>query len=152
MKKLLCFLVALSFLLIPFGVWAAGTVTQTLTTQGRGEWTLTFSWTGAASGGTVTAVDSKVAIDGYVYLVVTNPGSPAPSSNYSITLTDDQSIDIMGGELASRSATVTEQTVPRVDGVWCSRRVNGILTLNISGTTVSSAAGTVIVYFYRDVT
>ena len=109
-----------------------------------------FSWTADASAHTVPATDSKWAINGYVILVVTNPdGDTAPTDEYDITLTDEDDCDIMGGNLADRSDTNTEQAVPKIGTVYGGRWVSGILTLNISGNSVNSAAGTVKVYIQR---
>ena len=149
MKRICLFIVILAFLFIPISGMAAGTVTQTYTKLTDDVRCLSYSWTGDASDGSVPATASTVAIEGYVVLVVTNPGDTAPTTLYDITLTDADSIDIMGGELADRSATLTEQAVPKIDAVYGSRWVSGILTLNITNQDVHSATGTVVVYIQR---
>ena len=57
-----------------------------------------------------------------------------------------------GGTLADRDETNSEQAVPCVDttnSVYGARWVSGKLTLNLSGNSVASATGTVVVYFFR---
>jgi len=150
MKRILSILViALLFLLPPWAM-AAGTVTQTYVQKTNNVSCLTYSWTADASAHTVPATASTVAIDGYVILVVTNPDDDtAPTDQYDITLTDADSCDVMGGTLADRSDTNTEQAVPKIGNVYGGRWVSGILTLNISNNSVNSAAGTVAVYIQR---
>jgi len=147
MKKII---LILSLLLIPSLVWAAGSVTQSWTSVNEDVSVLTFSWTGDASGGAVTATASESNIDGFVFLVVTNPGSTAPTPSYDITLTDADGVDIMGGKLADRSATASEQEIPKVGSGLGSRFVSGTLTLNITNQSVNSATGTVLVFIYNE--
>ena len=134
---LLCVFIATSY--------AAGTVTQVLTPNNRtGVHKLVFAYVADSGGGSVPATASNAPIDGYVFLVTTNPGTTAPTANYDITLTDTDGVDIMAGDLADRSATVSEQE----DAAYGSRYVEGILTLTITNNSVNSAVGTVNVYYY----
>lgn len=128
--------------------WAAGTVTQTLTGQGRYIDLLTYSWTGDASNGSVPATESQWPIDGYIIMVVTNPGSPAPTDNYDITLTDTDGVDTMGGELTDRDTVNSEQAVPKIGSVYGTRWVSGKITLNITNQSVAGAKGVVKVYIW----
>lgn len=148
MRKILLVLFLAFFLIIP-RVWAAGTVAQTFETIASNVYLLTYSVTADASDGSVPATASVPAIDGYVFLVVTDPGATAPTGDYDITLTDSNSVDIMGGELGNRSATASEQAVPKIDAVYGSRWVDGILTLNITNNSVNSALIVVKVFVYR---
>ena len=148
MKKIISILAIMLLFLLPQFAMAAGTVTQTYTKVTNDVSCLTYTWT-AAAGGSLTSTASTVAINGYVILVVTNPGDTAPTASYSITLTDADSCDVMGGTLASRSATATEHAVPKIGDVYGGRWVSGILTLNLTGNSISSATGTVAVYIQR---
>ena len=149
MKRICLFIAILAFLFIPIFAISSGTVTQTYTKVTPDVRCLTYSWTGDASDGKVSATPSIVSIDGYIILVITNPGGTAPTTLYDITLTDGDSIDVMGGQLADRSATLTEQVVPKIGTVYGGRWVSGILTLNITNQDVHSATGTVKVFIQR---
>ena len=147
---MLCLFIVLSALiLLPISGMAAGTVTQTLDKMTKDVYRLTYTWTGDASDGSIPATTSTWAIDGYVILVVTNPGTTKPTDNYDITLTDTDSVDVMGGELANRDNTNTEQVVPKIDTVYGGRWVSGHLILTITNQSVNSALGTVVVYIQR---
>lgn len=103
---------------------AAQIVSITMTNPyADGENTIVVTWT-SATGGTVTAAIASVysaaltsgkyypaptKIKGFVARVVTNPGATTPSSNYDITLTDVDGVDIMNGTLLDRSATLSEE-------------------------------------------
>ena len=137
-------------MLIPSGVWAAGTVTQTFETIASGVHLLTFTCTADASDKSYPDTDSIQAIDGYVFMVVTDPDDDtAPTDAYDITLKDDNGVDVMGGELANRSDTASEQAVPKIDAVYGTRWVDGILSLAISNNSVASAVTVVKVFIYR---
>ena len=147
MKK---FLVALVLILFIYGsALAAGTVTQTDVEVYDNVRVLTFTCTGDVGDGSFPATASEGDIDGYVFLVVTNPGATAPTDDYDITLVDADSVDIMGGELANRDTANSEQAVPLIDGVFGSRFVDGIVTLTITNNTDVGAIIVVKVFYYR---
>lgn len=150
MRKLT--IISLAILLTMFlsaQAFAAGTVTQAWTYPTSKVKVLTFSWTADAAAATVPATASNDNMDGYIILVVTDPGTTAPTDNYDITLTDGNSVDAMGGNLADRDTANTEQAVPKIGTVYGGRYVSGILTLNISNNAVNSATGTVKIYIER---
>jgi len=128
---------------------AAGTVTQTSTNVSKDVTQLTYTWTADASDGSVPATSSEQSYDGYVVLVVTDPGSTAPTDNYDITLTDGDGVDIMGGTLANRDTANTEQAVPKIDAVYGARWVSGAITLTITNNSVNSATGEVKIWIVR---
>ena len=107
-----------------------------------------MSWTADSADGSVPATASP-AFNGYVFLITTNPGGTAPTDNYDITLTDSDTVDVAGGELANRDTTTSEQVVPKVGAVYGSRYVETGVTLNLSGNSVNSATGTVKIYVYK---
>ncbi len=150
MKKLIVLLAVVMLLLTAGLANAAGTVTQTLTKVGSHTLLLTFSWTADASAATVPVTASSTGLEGYVYLVVTNPGTTAPTDLYDITLTDTESVDVMGGELSDRSTSATQQVVPKIDTVFGARWVDGVLTMTLTNNSVNSATGTVKVYIFTD--
>lgn len=142
------FLLAVITLMVGLA-YGAGTVTQSYVSKTNSVSLLTYTWTADASAATVPATASTVSIDGYVILVITNPGSTAPTDNYDITLTDADGVDVMGGTLANRDAANTEQAVPMIGAVYGGRWVSGIITLNITNNSVNSATGTVQVFVQR---
>jgi len=149
MRKLILALIIV--MLMATMSWAEGTVTVKRGTINDGIETITFSWiANAASAATVPATSSDGEWPKYkggcVALVVTNPGSPAPTDNYDITITDPSGVDIMGGELANRDTANSEQVVPKINTSFGCRITEGPITLNITNNSVNSAEGVVIVY------
>jgi hypothetical protein len=159
MKRFVSILIAL-FVLIPYLVFAAGSVTQQMLVVGpaRDKARLIFTWVGDSSAGTVPTTETSAAITKelqsgwYAYLIVTNPGSPAPNDNYDIYLYDTDGVDIAGGMITNRDTSNTEQVLPKLDTVnslYGSRIVTTALSIAVSGTTTGSATGSVTVYMYR---
>jgi hypothetical protein len=135
MKRL--FLLTLAVLLIPSTVWGAGTVTVSNQNQNAHDtsYTVTFAWT--SDGTNAADAVAYFPYGAYITRVVTDPGSTAPDPNYDITLTDVDSYDVMGGTLANRHTSTTEQVVPTVhsDGtntIFGAVHVQGAITLNVS--------------------
>lgn len=149
MKRLMITIVLLAVLLLPSWALAASSVTSDIGHAGDKVDVMTFDWT-ADTDGSVTSTASDDAARGYVFLVITDPGSPAPTDNYDITLTDSYGVDVVGGVLADRDTANSEQVAPSVGSVYGSRFVHGELTLNISNNSVNGAQGKVIIYIYKD--
>lgn len=126
--------------------WAAGTITESYSKISSNITVWTFTCTADASDGSFPATASSRDIEGYVIMVVTDPGATAPTDDYDITLTDTNDVDIMGGELANRDTANTEQAMPLVGNAYSPRWVHGILTLNISNNSVNSAIIEVKIY------
>ncbi|MFH2073787.1 MAG: hypothetical protein ABIJ57_00375 [Pseudomonadota bacterium] len=153
MKRLLTLFMALVLMVALSGsASAAGSVTQTLDQYPNANMrVLTYSWTGDASNGTVPSTATSTAITNdiagwYVYAIETNPGTTAPTTLYDIVINDAESLDISGGMLANRSATVTEKITPRLDSTYSifgGVLVHSVLTLVITNQTDVSATGTV---------
>lgn len=162
MKKLLrAGFVGILLLLMTSTVFALGTVTITPLAVSSFEnkdndlYIITLSWT-AGAGGVVTAVPLPIPISGliqgrYIIQVITVPGSAgaAPTALYDITLVDPNGIDIMGGTLADRSATVTEVARPLPDPTKYSGLITGVLTFTLTNNTNASATGTVKLFISR---
>ena len=104
----------------------------------------------ASTSGFTALSSNPYPIDGYVIKVVTNPGATGPTDDYDITLTDSESCDCMGGALADRDITNSEQTWPIIGGTTYGESfVEGPLTCNISNNAVKNATTKVSVYFRR---
>jgi hypothetical protein len=154
MKKLL--LLVLGILILSASLsFAAGTVTTTLVRPNEGSRVLIFTCTADVSGSipvTTTNVSMTNELQGWwAYYVVTNPGT-SMTADYDITLTDADGIDIMGGKLADRSATVSQSVVPYIDstnGIYGGRAMNGTLTLTITNNTANTSTVVVKVFFAR---
>ena len=131
----------------------AGTVTQTLVDKtGNNQVIWTLSWVADAAAATVPSTESTWDFAGLeVQKVVTDPGSTAPTDNYDIVLNDSDSLDVMGGTLANRSTSASQQTRPLLGGAgdYWNSPVRGKLTMVLTGNAVNSATGTVIVYLKR---
>jgi hypothetical protein len=90
-------------------------------------------------------------ISGEIQRVVIDPQSPAPTDLYDITLTDEDSVDVLAGQGANVSTSATSIVCPGTplkDGTTVSVRpvvVDGILTLNITNAG-NGGAGKVVVY------
>lgn len=141
-------------------VCADGSVTQILSyTANPTKMVLTFLWTGDASNGTVPSTDTSTVITAEISgmnitTIETIPGSgaAAPTNGYDITLINANGIDMAGGKLASRSSTLPEQIICRVnatDEIYITPPVTGVLTLVVTGNSVASATGVVVVNLER---
>uniref|UniRef100_A0A6H1ZDE1 Uncharacterized protein n=1 Tax=viral metagenome TaxID=1070528 RepID=A0A6H1ZDE1_9ZZZZ len=148
MKKFWLGLV-LIFLFWAGNVLGAGTVTQTDVQIYLNTRALTFTCTADSTAHTYPVTASDGNIDGYVFLVVTNPGTVGPTDNYDITLTDSDAVDVMGGELLNRDILNSEHAIPLIDAVFGSRFVKGPLTITITNNLVNSAVVVVTVFYYR---
>ena len=89
------------------------------------KWTWTCSSAGAYTGA------STYRYNGYVAQLVTVPaaGGDAPTALYDVTITDGDSVDVLAGVGADRSATATEYKA-HVDGLGFIK--SSLLTLNVS--------------------
>lgn len=67
---------------------------------------LILEWT-SNSAGAVT-IQSDEIYNGQIDELITDPGTPAPSANYDITVEDSNSIDVLNGIGANRHTSNTE--------------------------------------------
>lgn len=138
---------------LPIGVrnaQAAGTVSTSWTHYPTHDVSiLTVSWVGDATNGTVPAT-ALPTFQGWVFQFITDPGATAPTTLYDITLPDGDSLDVSGGTLMNRSATVTERAMPLIAtstyGAWW---VDSALTFTLTNNSVVSATGTLKIYINR---
>ena len=110
----------------------------------------TLTWQSSSGG----AVDfTTPAIAGELIGIEFDPGATAPTANYDITLTDENGLDVMAGQGANLSATVTTMVKPGIpfkDGVTTSVApmiVHGTLVLAI--TNAGDTKNGVIVLYMR---
>lgn len=138
----------------------AGTVTVTkkrvIKTEGDfRRYYYKISWTADAADGSVpdtilTDEDGNNSnINAFIVLAVTNPGATAPTAAYDITLEDAEGVDVMGGALTDRSATLSEQSMPLISGSPVPRLVSGTLTFKLANNSVNSATGVCNVYMQQ---
>lgn len=153
-KKLLFFLILSIFIifLIPFNGFCASSCKEAVEPAGE-EINLVFRWTDAnpASWTDYTTLNT---FHGYITEITTDPGSTAPTTLHDIYLncTEMGGVDLAGGALENRSATVTETTFPMNTGgtAFGWRRVDGKITVNIQNNAVNSATGLIIVHIKPD--
>lgn len=101
-----------------------------------------------ADSGDGSVPSTSFGLRGWIFMVVTNPGDTVPDANYDIVLNDADGLDIMGGTLANRSDTLTQQAFPILVGTTYGERfVDGQLTLVISNNTVVEAEILVSIYY-----
>lgn len=119
----------------------AGTVTVSESTFAPVK-KIKWSWT-STSGGAADLVTTKPYY-GQVIALVTIPagGGSAPTSDYDITITDEEGYDVMQGEGADRHTSNTETAVPAATSV-----AHGKLTLNV--TNAGNAKSGVAVLYIR---
>lgn len=100
---------------------------------------------------TETGTDIAYAINEmYLCEVRTNPGTTAPQALYDIVINDADGIDVMGGTLADRSATVSQRAIPQVaTGVYGCVPVDGALTVVFSNNNVGAAQTVLKLVFER---
>lgn len=100
---------------------------------------ITFTATADAADGSVPTVSLPMA--GYVSNVITNPGSTAPTDNWDLKVygPEDAAFDVLGGALADRDTTNTEQKQPVLSGAASPVYLNGTYTVEFSGNSANSA-------------
>jgi len=157
MKRFITIIALALALLLPSSLWAVavGTCTQAyalIPTSNIS--TITYTCTASADDAsfpsTATSTDITAAIKGmYIIEARTNPGT-APTAAYDIVINDADGIDLMGGTMADRSATVSQRSIPALStGVYGGTAVDGVLTLAISGNSNNSAVVVVKVFLTR---
>lgn len=136
------------FLLSALPAFAAGTVNQVSQQLGTSTtWALTMSWVGDPVTGSVPLTAAKLPPEigfGQGYRIVsaeTAPGAVAPTSNYNVMLTDSVGLDLLGGAAIGLSATAAQTFNGN-----SSAPIYGAFSLLITGNSMASAAGKIIVY------
>lgn len=146
MKRFSMLFAAVLLMLGAVDVRAAGSVTATCSALGIGPLNLvTITWIGDASSGSVPSTAAtclrSALLQGYsISQAETVPGSPAPTNGYAVTLTDANGIDVAAGQWSALSGSAP--------AMWTitAPPLNGVLTLNVSGTSVASGTGKVYLW------
>lgn len=106
---------------------------------------LTFTCTADSTDGSFLAmVFSQTHLDKlvgfYLYKLVTNPGTTAPTDNWDFTITDADGLDVLGGSGADRHTTTSTMLAPKLNSTtYFAQPALGPWTLNITGNTTNSA-------------
>lgn len=141
MKKLLF---VFAFVALTVNAYAAGSSTTITYDETSVVKKIIIDWVSDDATGTVSGSTKK--INGRILRVVTDPGTPAPSTLYDITVTDPETIDVLQGLAANRSATVTEDLNIIYSGTSNNPYVSDILTLNVTNAG-NSKQGQIIIYY-----
>ena len=123
----------------------AGTHTAATTRNKGGRLIITTTWVGDAADGSVPDLVLQ-ELHGSLEMVVTNPGTPAPTALYDVAIADADGADVLGLEGADRSATLSEQITPKIGSAYGGRRVDSTLTVSVANNAVVSATGTITLY------
>ena len=102
---------------------------------------LSLDITGDAADGTVPATEILTKFGGLIMAMETNPGTPAPTANYDITLVDAEGLDSLQGLGANRHTSNSEKAIIVYSGtsLYVPVSVSDVLTLNITNNSVLSA-------------
>lgn len=104
---------------------------------------ITATWTVASGGGGSVSGTTSLAYNGTVERLVTVPdASSAPAASYSVTVSDQDSTDILLGNGGSRAAASTEQVKAASLGCVAYDK----LTFKITNAGSSSAGGVIHLY------
>lgn len=93
---------------------------------------------------TSTGAPGRVWFEGTLLVLATNPGSPAPTNGYGITLVDSDGLDRLDGAGATLSDTESERRRITGDGIAA---LSEALTLTIEDNLVNSAVITIRLYY-----
>ena len=145
MKKLLILFAVI--VLLPAGVWAAGTVSMGQVYYGGGIKRVAISWTSDASG---DATYTTTQLGGVILRVTFDPdGTAAPTDNYDITLKDENGIDVLAGSGANLSTSTTSSVCPQINdqsaAAATAAAISGTLALAVSNAG-NAKSGQVILY------
>lgn len=126
----------------------AGSTTVTHYAQGALR-RIQIDWTADAAAATVPNTVLP-AIEGELLAVETNPGAVAPTDNYDFVVNDAEGLDRLNGAGQNRDTTTTESAAIAFTSTSIPIPVDAddVLTLVISGNSVNSATGRIVV-FYR---
>ena len=107
---------------------------------------VTVDWVADDADGTVP--DLSLELRGYLLKAITIPGATNPTADYDLALgdPDDSDLDALGGALADRSASATEQVAPVLSGATHPVFLAGNYTLSLANNSANDATGKVIFY------
>ena len=100
-------------------------------------------WNWTSTNGGAADLATTYAYDGQILDVVTIPGAAGvqPTDNYDITITDEDGIDVLGGQGANRSNATSQHILQSTFGAVASDK----LTLNVTNAG-NAKSGEVILY------
>ena len=108
---------------------------------------ISAAWTSDASGD----VTQSIIVDGVILRCETDPGSPAPTDNYDLTLPDEFGTDLLAGQGANRDTANSETFCPGIaftDGTTTS--VIPVAHVGAATLTIANAgnakAGTIVLF------
>ena len=101
----------------------------------------TFTWVADDTDGSIDPVETEKIVVGWVFQGETNPGSPAPTDDYDVTIKNEANVDVFGAELTNRDTADSEQVVPKIGAAYGERWVNTKLTFAATGNSVNDAEG-----------
>lgn len=112
---------------------------------------IVWTWTADGAGAVASeAVPNGFKLTGYCVGIAADPGSTAPTDNYDVTVTDENGVDVLGGNGANLDTANSEYrpalSYNAVDGVNVTEPpliVNQGLTFNLSGNLVAAATGVI---------
>lgn len=125
----------------------AGTVSVTHEKRGNVR-VVRCSCTGDASDGSIPQ-QTLPTFGGRLLALETNPGSPAPTSNYDVAINDQHGHDVLQGVGANRHTSSTEKVAVVYSGTAIHPPVaqGDTLTLAVSGNSVASAVTEIDLYY-----
>lgn len=130
---------------------AVGTVVLTSHNDQGGVRSLVITATASSTDGSFPAtklrslgINGQLDISGVWLAIATNPGSPAPTDNYDITLVDGDGLDRLNGVGANRDTTNSEREP--VTGA-AAFTAGEDLTLTIANNLVNSAVVVITLYY-----
>ena len=100
-----------------------------------------FTWVADDATGAIASKETDKKVIGWVFQGETNPGSPAPTDDYDVTIKNEAGVDVFGGELADRDTADSEQAVPKIGAAYGERWVNTKLTFAATNSTVNDSEG-----------
>ncbi|KKM89772.1 hypothetical protein LCGC14_1245250 [marine sediment metagenome] len=138
MKRLIGLLIVLLIFMFSMESWALGSCTETTEYRSKynGMVVKKIACTGDASNGTVP--NQTITIDGWIEKVETDPGATAPTTLYDLVLNTTAGVDMMGGELGDRSATVSEVARPKADVTYGTDYVDTVTMVTTNQTDVDA--------------
>jgi hypothetical protein len=114
---------------------------------------VTLTCIGASADGTFPAITIAETTQNlkswYLYKMITDHGTKEPQDLWDVTITDENSIDILGGVGADRSHDTAQSVYPKNNGLAFAQPVLGTWQINISGNNETSADIVVKLIFVR---
>ena len=142
MKKLIFIMVFMAALALTRPLLAAGSWQE----FSCGPSCLGLEWTADVSDGSVPSLTTR-HLGGTLWTVETVPGEiTPPTAGYGVTISNQYNRDLMGGTLAGRSSTQAQAASPLQNGVEWPARFYGPLNVSVTGNTVPSAQGKILIW------